>query len=639
MKKSTQKGVAHILLLVAALGVVAFILVSSTAEFKGQLFARLFPKSPSEAATLTGNTYLETFDGTPTTPQPWNPPDWDITVDEVRFQTDTAIDTFNGHHGPNCEPPKVSTTAPFDPVSNPLVTHPATTQPAMVFNCRNHMMTSLFDSQYGAIYLTPNAMVDFSNGEAVVRFEMSTLHTAQRDWVDLWVTPFDDNLQLPLEAWLPDYDGPPRRAVNIKMEPSQSPGFQNAFGWFRGQVITDFQPREYNVFAPQANTVITADPAERATFELRISRNHLRFCMLAGAPPYRPVSDVCWINNDIPALDWTQGIVQFGQHSYNPLKDGPPNYPGTWHWDNVSISPAVPFTIIRADRPAISSRTSLPPRVTFPQPAPANAHLRFAGRAGSIEVSFDQGRTWTRALLQAQSKFGNPEGNEQFDSYWMPIPQGTTTVDFRGTTWWGGSWQVRDISIFANTPPTNTPSPTSTPAPVGGTPTPTPTPGPTATPTPGPVATATPGPTTVPTSTPAPATTTQTIDFNSLAVGTQLTGEIPRGVINWGTNQWFVARPTNQFTTNGLHFSTSTGSSRSFSFVTPRMLLRLDMINHGTTASTVTLTCGDQPRRAVIVNPGAVLTNVTTNWTLPCTTITINSSNGWVVHYDNLVIQ
>lgn len=134
-------------------------------------------------------------------------------------------------------------------------------------------------------------------------------------------------------------------------------------------------------------------------------------------------------------------------------------------------------------------------------------------------------------------------------------------------------------------------------------------------------------------------TNTQTITFNDRNPISQLTGEYPRGVIRWGNGQWFVARPTNQFTNPNLHFSSSTGSSRSFGFITPRRLVRLDIINHGTTSSTVTLTCGDQPRRAVIVNPGAVLTNVATNWTLPCSTVTINSSGGWQTHYDNLVIQ
>lgn len=50
MPHLNQRGVAHILLLLAGLGVVAFLLVSSSAEFKNNLFGRLFPKQFSQAA-------------------------------------------------------------------------------------------------------------------------------------------------------------------------------------------------------------------------------------------------------------------------------------------------------------------------------------------------------------------------------------------------------------------------------------------------------------------------------------------------------------------------------------------------------------------------------------------------------------
>lgn len=45
-----EKGVAHILLLAAAVGFIVFVLISSSASFKDDLFATLFPKPPSFAA-------------------------------------------------------------------------------------------------------------------------------------------------------------------------------------------------------------------------------------------------------------------------------------------------------------------------------------------------------------------------------------------------------------------------------------------------------------------------------------------------------------------------------------------------------------------------------------------------------------
>ncbi len=53
----TQKGIAHILLLVAALGLIIFLLFSSSAPFKDKLFSVLFPKPSSRAATSTDTTY------------------------------------------------------------------------------------------------------------------------------------------------------------------------------------------------------------------------------------------------------------------------------------------------------------------------------------------------------------------------------------------------------------------------------------------------------------------------------------------------------------------------------------------------------------------------------------------------------
>ena len=47
------------------------------------------------------------------------------------------------------------------------------------------------------------------------------------------------------------------------------------------------------------------------------------------------------------SLGWTQGVVQFGHHSYTPFKDCESHpficEPDTWHWDNISINPAKPF--------------------------------------------------------------------------------------------------------------------------------------------------------------------------------------------------------------------------------------------------------------------------------------------------------
>ena len=50
MKILSQRGVAHIFLLLAVLGLLLFLLISNTFSFRDRLFSNLFPKPPSQAA-------------------------------------------------------------------------------------------------------------------------------------------------------------------------------------------------------------------------------------------------------------------------------------------------------------------------------------------------------------------------------------------------------------------------------------------------------------------------------------------------------------------------------------------------------------------------------------------------------------
>ena len=105
--------------------------------------------------------FLATFDGQPTAPQTWHPTDWDMQVNIAdSYRGDgTSMPLMQAHHGPDC--------------GAPPATHPITRLEDAVFVCKDHMMTSITGG-YGQIVLTPNAMVDFTDGEAVVTFDMST---------------------------------------------------------------------------------------------------------------------------------------------------------------------------------------------------------------------------------------------------------------------------------------------------------------------------------------------------------------------------------------------------------------------------------------------------------------------------------
>src|SRR5205823_15123866 len=129
------------------------------------------------------------------------------------------------------------------------------------------------------------------------------------------------------------------------------------------------------------------------TFELRISRTHIKFAL--------PNYNYWWVDANIADLGWTSGVIQLEHHSYVPAKDclttSANGCPNTWHWDNVSISSARPFTLIRANQRYADATSGT---VTFPQPAPANAFLRYAAVGSALQVSFDNGATWQAAKLQ-----------------------------------------------------------------------------------------------------------------------------------------------------------------------------------------------------------------------------------------------
>jgi hypothetical protein len=382
------------------------------------------PPAPTSAPAPTvvpptsgGRTFVETFDGNPVNPQPWHPANWDITVHSRDRSTAATLEPMHAMHGSDC--------------GAPPATHDISSYDDAVFVCRDHMMTAITDEGYGVIYLTPNQMVDISTGEAVISWDMSTQRTSDRDWVDLWITPFSDNLQLPLQSWMPDLNGPPRNAIHVFMSN------QGADTVWKAETYSNFQATSIDTnWWTGWKTFLTESPSRRDKLELRISRNHIKF----GMPAY----NFYWIDAAIPEQTWSSGVVQLGHHSYNPTKGcAPACQPNTWHWDNVSISPATPFTLVRANQRAIGANVGT--QAHFPAPAPANAQLRFTGIGSDLSVSFDSGATWQLAQLQVHEL--NVE--EHVKSYWMPIPAGVTNVQFRGKDFWGGTWFVRDVSFWA----------------------------------------------------------------------------------------------------------------------------------------------------------------------------------------------
>jgi hypothetical protein len=571
----------------------------------------LLPGGYLGAAAAEGLSYVRKFPGSPSSPQPFNAPDIDVTV---LSHDNYNIMPMQAAHGQDCSPPPA--------------THPIVKVEDTVFLCKDHIMTAIF-SGYGSIYLTPNQLMDFSQGEAVLRWNMSTLRTSSRDWVDVVIQPFDQNLQINFED-----AHVPQEAVHLEMV-----GGGNVFeptiwrNYVKERVASDMF-KSYDTF-------LTPSATRRDTFELRLSKTHMKF----GMPDY----NVWWIDTDIQPLTWNLGVVQLNQRSYNAEKacatpavpesfgenqfgviDNPYGAahcpPNTWHWDNINITPAVPFAMLRADRSVIDA--AHPSAITFPGPAPANAHLHFVAGGVPIEYSLDGGATWAPAQIQGRP-LNKPEHGE---AYWTPVPMGTQSVMLRGHDNGSIKWAIQDISIWG--PPGSQSSGSSVPVPEG------------ALASAAPEALAAVAPAAQPTDAAAQPAAAQpliatsagnSITFDDLTNPNRvLNGQYPSGVIDWGTNNWWLSGPFGRFNNESVGFNGAGPTSGSFTFTSPRQLVSVDAFNGGA-ATVVTLSCDGQPDAQANLAPSQ-LTTLQTGWSAPCTNVTISSTNGWDTNFKNFVL-
>jgi len=429
-----------------------------------------------------------TFDGDPPAPLGYQQVDalagWDVMVHQRDVQD--ALEPVVAQHGPDCGPYPG--------------THVVTTFDGTVFQCRNHIMTSIDSdiSGYAAIYLTPPQLLDWSAGEAVISFDISTLVTSSRDWWTITLSSFDSNMAFPLASWLPDGDGLPNDALELRL----SPAWRNVCPVVVAGGVESELPGcawwdSYDNYIPQSATV-------RTTFEARISANHLK----VGIPSIGLV----WYDGPL-SLPFNQAVVQFGHHSYTPSKDGAGSA-NTWHWDNITLSPAVPFAINRATpaRQYVGS-WDVDTTVTFPA-APTGARLRFTSIS---DVALVNGQP-----CQSQpSNRADPWGHAS--SFLCPIPEGSTSATIRGVqlAGWPLGNVIEGIHVWAPGGGSGAPSPTATATP----------PAPTATNTVAPTATATPVPPTA-TNTSVPPTATAT----PAPIGTcQIRWDAPGGTVSYST--------------------------------------------------------------------------------------------------------
>jgi hypothetical protein len=384
--------------------------------------------------------------------------------------------------------------------ATPPLEHQVSTYPDTVFICNHHLMTFANGGPdgYAEDILTPDRMVDFSNGAAEITWMVSTWRASARDWWDVSITPFEDNYVAhgmmistfdhqgcPVCCGV-DLTGIPKNMVQLELQGNNSlmlhvVGSGQAPPFCVTEDAGDWQVGLHRLVPPSST--------DRLRFQVIISTTsfwaNAWYQSPAPRPPYAPGD--CNPGSDgwcaflyqghefNPPLTWSRGIVQFGHHSYNPAKAdfgyGPTCGPGeacggagqppcckpnTWHWENVTIGPAVPFTIINGSPRWVSEATT--DTVTFDRPAPANAFLRFEARSwwlSPVQYSLDGGATWNDAQRQSLAPTYRRESTSHMENYWQPIPQGTRSVQLRGfrDCCVPDPWLIRDITIWSDQSP------------------------------------------------------------------------------------------------------------------------------------------------------------------------------------------
>jgi len=287
------------------------------------------PSGPQRTPTAPPATtvFRESFDGSPATPQPFDLPVWDVTVHTAEPSAWWLPQPFLPAYGPDCGPPPAQ--------------HTATTWAATVVRAADHLMTSLEASPSGDIVLTPNHLIDFSAGPAHLSFDLSTYGATPSNWIDVWLTPFDDVLQLPGNGSdRGGLNGLPPRAVHVSMGsvPVVGVGQVSHATTFIVEIFRPDQlgPQDYTTGA-SIESVVAPSAVQRDRFELDISRTHVAF----GMPAY----NLWWADTDVRDLGWSQAVVQLGHHSRATSRcdivrrDPADCDKNTWHWDTIEVAP------------------------------------------------------------------------------------------------------------------------------------------------------------------------------------------------------------------------------------------------------------------------------------------------------------
>ncbi|MEM8747599.1 MAG: hypothetical protein AAGF91_12925, partial [Actinomycetota bacterium] len=298
------------------------------------------PVAPPTDPPAAGWSFIETFDGDPSSPSQDLLPDGFEYVATHRSHPghhfSKTYAPFPADHGEKCEGP--------DPAAPILPQHTVETRQNTngtdrddsFFICRNHMMSSMGDVEgYSVTAFWPRQEFDFSNG-ATLEFDVNLNDDhAVRSWWEVMIVPRDElkvgagpvdspiSETYPLDRVVLDFR---RNVRTIKV----GTGALAPDGWVaketqRGQ----WDWAWWRDLHPDDPALV--DRRIRRTMRVEIEDDRIVW----GIEAEDGTMDTWSV--DVPGgLPFDEGLVLFKTHAYNPTKDqNLDTY--TFHWDNIAI--------------------------------------------------------------------------------------------------------------------------------------------------------------------------------------------------------------------------------------------------------------------------------------------------------------
>ena len=127
------------------------------------------------------------------------------------------------------------------------------------------------------------------------------------------------------------------------------------------------------------------------------------------------------------------------------------------------------------------------------------------------------------------------------------------------------------------------------------------------------------------------------VDFDNPHVGANvvLEGQYPSGVIDWGREAWKVCAPAGRMSTFSLCAADGQATKARFSFLYPRILMRLDVYNPLDRDVTLTIRAPEMRERTFKLKAGQ-LQRIGTGWVNRASQVSLESEDLAALRFDNL---